>query len=159
MTIDWDGEVTVDVLAKGDSALLAVHHLVGLLVGDDPVHDVQREALADGVYDGIALLLVIHELTLILRADVEQTAVADHTLLGVVEVAVGNLTDGDLLQFDFHERHFLAADEDALEHLDSVDDAGSIEVVTSRLPEPGEVRISAFPRRVPPGPQMVVGIV
>ena len=45
-------------------------------------------------------------------------------------------------------------------HLDSVDDAGSIEVVTSRLPEPGEVRISAFLRRVPPGPfSMFVGVV
>ena len=56
MAVDRDGEVTVDVLADGDGALLAVDHLVGAVVGDDPVHDVQGEALADGLDDGIPLL-------------------------------------------------------------------------------------------------------
>ena len=61
---------------------------------------VSRQALAHGVYDGIPLLLVVYELALILGADVEQSAMADDTLLGAVEVTVGDLKDGDLLQLN-----------------------------------------------------------
>jgi len=39
--------------------------------------------LAYGVDDGVPLLVVVDELALILRADVEKTAVADNTLLAV----------------------------------------------------------------------------
>ena len=102
VTIDGDGEVTVDVLAEGDSPLLAVHHLVGVLLGDDPVHDVQREAVANGVDDRVPLLVVVHELALVLGADVEPPAEADDALLGAIEVALGNLPNRNLLEVDLH---------------------------------------------------------
>jgi hypothetical protein len=102
VAVDSDREVTVDVLAEGDGALLAVHHLVRAFVGDHPVHDVQRKALADGVDDGIPFLVVVNELALVLGTDVESAAVTDDTLLGAVEIALSDLTDGDFVQLDLH---------------------------------------------------------
>lgn len=97
-----DGEVAVDVLAKTDGALLTVHDLEVVFGVLDPVHHVERKALADGIEHGVALGDIVDELALVGRADVEPAAETDHALFGVIDVALRHLADGDLVQFDVH---------------------------------------------------------
>ena len=95
-------EVTLDILAKADRALLPVHDFEGAVFVFHPIHDVEREALANAVDDGVAFIGVIDEFALIFGADVEPEVIAEHALFVVVDVVFGDIADGDFLQVDFH---------------------------------------------------------
>ena len=100
------GEVARRVLAERDRALLAVHHLEGAVAALRPVHDVEREAVHDGVDHGLALPVPVDELALVGGADVEPAAVADDALVALVGVVLNEVADGDFMQFDVHVFHF-----------------------------------------------------
>ena len=76
------------------------------------------KSLRDGVDDRVALLVLVDELALVGRTDVQLAAVADDAILFVVLVALRELADSDLLEFDLHSRLF--AIENAGVELDEV---------------------------------------
>ena len=90
------------ILAERDRALLAVHHLEGTVLFLHPVHDIQRKAAHDGRDDGVAFLLLVHELALVRWTDIEPPTIAAHARLGVVHVPLHQFADSDLVQFNRH---------------------------------------------------------
>ena len=98
-----DREVAVDVLADRDRPLLTVDQFECTVVTDSPVHDVERESFAHGVDHGIPLAVLVDELALVSRTDVEKATESDDTLLSVVLVTGCQLADGDVGEFDLHQ--------------------------------------------------------
>ena len=61
--------------------------LEGAVAALRPVHDVQREAVHDGIDHGLALLVLVDEFALVGGADVEAPVISDDALVAVVGVA------------------------------------------------------------------------
>ena len=96
------GEVVVEILADGNRALLPVHDLVPAVVAHDPVHRVQRKAVHDRINDKQPVLLVVNELALIGRTDVQLAVVAVNALVALVAVTRDQVAHLDLMKRDFH---------------------------------------------------------
>ena len=108
-----EGEVTVDVLADADGALLPVNDFeTGFAtipvatcgrdvrepsVAHGPIHHVEREALRERVDDGIALFVLVDELALIGWAHVKAATICAHSVFVVVHVSLRELADGDFV--------------------------------------------------------------
>ena len=99
---EHEGEVAVDILANADGALLAVDDFVGAIFAHGPIHHIEREALRERVDDGIALFFLVDEFTLERRAHIEFAAVGAYAVFVVVLIAVGQLADGDFVEFYVH---------------------------------------------------------
>lgn len=97
-----DGEVAVDVLANRDRPLLSVNHFKPAVIPHRPIHHVERKILAHGVEHRVALSILVNELALIRRANIELPAKTNDSRLGIVGVAVGELLDRDFVEFDLH---------------------------------------------------------
>ena len=97
-----DGEVVVEVLANGYGPLLAVEDLEVPVFFLHPVHDVEGEAVADGVDDFFALPAGIDEFALVFGAHVQAAAVSHNTLFLGVLVAGEEVADGDFVKFYGH---------------------------------------------------------
>lgn len=82
MPIEHEGEVASVVLAERDCTLLTVEYFERPVVVDNPVEDVEGESLEDGLDHRVALFVLVDELALVGRADVEPAVVAEDTLLG-----------------------------------------------------------------------------
>lgn len=81
---------------------MPIEDLVGVLPRLTPIDDVEGKALHDGPDYLVALPVLVDELALVARTNVQALAVADDALLGVVEVAVANLTNRYLAFLNLH---------------------------------------------------------
>ena len=59
-----------------------------------PVDDIQGQAFHDRADHFVALGILINEFPLILRADIKTLIVTDDAFLGIIEIALTDLTDG-----------------------------------------------------------------
>lgn len=85
-----DAEAAVNELAEAQGTLLAIQELVSTIRVFGPVHTVQGESLADGVNDGFLFRVIIDELALIRRADIQLAAICDNASFLVVFEASEN---------------------------------------------------------------------
>ena len=94
--------IVIHVLAETYRSLLAVKHFEGAVLVFHPVHNVQRKALVYGIDNGVAFFVVVNELPLILRADIQSAAVTDNAFLVVIQVTVHYFPYSYLVKFNFH---------------------------------------------------------
>lgn len=97
-----DRELALDELANGNGPLLSVHDLERPIFIDCPIEDIEWVILPYGRDDAISLLRIVHVLPLVLRSNVELVRIPNHTVFVIILVSGGELSDRDLLQFDFH---------------------------------------------------------
>ena len=96
------GKVARRELAQRNRPLLPVHHLERAVLPPRPVHHVEREAVHHRVDDRLALLVLVDELALVGRTDVQLPAVADDALVAPVLVVRDQVADDNLVKFDIH---------------------------------------------------------
>ena len=95
-------ELSRDIFADGQRALLAVHHLKCAVATNRPVHDVERIAFRHRVYHCFLLRVRVDELALILRAHVEFATERHDALFVVVPVTRDQVADCYLVRFNLH---------------------------------------------------------
>jgi hypothetical protein len=95
-------KIALDELADTDGSLLSVQHFKGAILIFHSVHHIEREMFLNGLDDGVSLGFLVDEFSLIFRANIKFTAVANDSFFLAIFVACGDLFDGDFVKFNFH---------------------------------------------------------